>query len=99
MAYALVNNIEYLLCSQFVLQDVNGTIEACNAGMEGHNRVCALFWRKWGPVLRMFCWALIQFMRVLVLLVLGLLENLISALHGLRWLINQISHFLDRLMG
>ena len=98
MAYALVDNIEYLLCSKFILQDVNGTIEACTAGVEGHNRVCALFWRKWGPVLWMLSWAFIQLMRVLMLVVLGLLENCISVLHGLLWLVNRINHFLDRLL-
>ena len=98
MAYALVDNIEYLLCSKIILQDVNGTIEACTAGVASHNRVCAMFWKKWGPVLCILCWACIHIMRALMLVGLGLLENVISILHGLVWLATRMTNFLDHLL-
>ena len=98
MAYALVDNIEYLLCSKIILQDVHGIIEACTAGMESHNRVCAMFWNKWGPVLCIICWASIHILRAVVLVGLGLLENIISILNGLVWLATRMTSFLDHLL-
>ena len=60
--------------------------------------VLTTFWDHWGPVTKMFNRTVLEFAMALVLLAIGLVENLVKVFHGLIYVLDRAIDLLEDIL-
>ena len=60
--------------------------------------VLTTFWGHWGPVIKMFTQTLLEFAVALILLAIGLVENMVIVFHGLIYVMDRTIDLIEDIL-